>query len=160
MDNLFIVCVDDQREVLNALTADLEALEPLLQIEECESVSEAWDVIESIDQEGNHLALVITDQVMPENSGVDLLKKLSKDYRFDRTKTILLTGQATHKDTIDAINTAQLDHYVEKPWNREALLKMIKTLITKYLLGAGIDYSGYTSVIDQETLLANLRKTT
>lgn len=160
MDNLFIVCVDDQREVLNALTADLEALEPLLQIEECESVSEAWDVIESIDQEGNHLALIITDQVMPENSGVDLLKKLSKDYRFDRTKTILLTGQATHKDTIDAINTTQLDLYVEKPWDREGLLKMIKTLITKYLLDAGIDYSDYTSVIDQETLLANLRKTT
>lgn len=160
MDSLFIVCVDDQREVLNALTTDLEVLEPLLRIEECESVDEAWDVIESIDAEGDHLALVITDQVMPKNTGVDLLKKLSEDYRFQASKTMMLTGQANHRDTIEAINTAQLDYYTEKPWDRHELIKIIKVLLTKYVLDIGLNYSDYTSILDQETLLNHLRKTT
>ena len=160
MDKLYIICVDDQREVLNALTEDLEMFESHLHIEECESADEAWEVIESVDSEGDFVALLITDQVMPKNSGVDLLKKLREDGRFDQTRTVLLTGQATHKDTIDAINTAHLDNYIEKPWNKNALHETIKVLITKFLLAKGLDYQKYTQVIDQNTLFANLRKTT
>lgn len=160
MDKLYIVCVDDQREVLNTLTEDLELFERHLKIEECESVKEAWEVMESVDAEGDHVALLITDQVMPNNTGVDLLKRLSGDYRFGHTKTILLTGQATHKDTIDAINTDHLDHYLEKPWKKEELHDTIKILIAKYLIEKGIDYTPYTEVMDQAILLNNLRKTT
>jgi len=160
MDKLYIICVDDQREVLNTLSEDLEMFERLLNIEECESADEAWEVMESIDAAGNHVALLITDQVMPKKSGVDLLKKLRSDSRFDDTRTILLTGQATHKDTIEAINTAHLDNYIEKPWTRSALHETVKVLITKFLHRKGIDYQKYTPVIDQETLLAQLRKTT
>ncbi len=160
MDKLYIICVDDQREVLNALTEDLELFESHLHIEECESADEAWDVIESVDSEGDHVAVLVTDQVMPKNSGVDLLKKLREDGRFDQTRTVLLTGQATHKDTIEAINTAHLDNYIEKPWKKEALHETIKVLITKFLLAKGLDYQKLTDVIDQNTLLTNLRKTT
>ena len=49
MDKLYIICVDDQREVLNALTEDLEVFEKYLKIEECESVNEALDVMEEVD---------------------------------------------------------------------------------------------------------------
>lgn len=160
MDKLYIICVDDQREVLNALTEDLEMFEPLVNIEECESADEAWEVIESVDNEGDHVAVLVTDQVMPKNSGVDLLKKLREDGRFNDTRTILLTGQATHKDTIEAINLAHLDHYIEKPWTKTSLHDTIKTLITKFILAKGIDYKGYADVIDQNTLFASLRKTT
>lgn len=160
MDKLYIICVDDQREVLNALTEDLEVFENYLKIEECESVNEAWDVIESIDAEGNHLALLITDQVMPNNTGVDLLKKLRSDSRFNQSKTILLTGQATHKDTIEAINSAHLDHYIEKPWQKVQLHSIIKTLLTMFLMDKGLDYSPYMEIIDQTTLYNKLRKTT
>lgn len=160
MDQLFIICVDDQREVLNALTEDLETFESSLMIEECESVDEAWRVMESVDTEGDHVALVITDQVMPKNSGVDLLKRLSNDPRYENTRTILLTGLATHQDTIDAINSAHLDNYIEKPWKKESLHQIIRVLITKFILSKGIDYNSYQSVIDQQTLFDHLRKTT
>lgn len=160
MDNLYIICVDDQREVLNALTEDLEEFESLLRIEECESVDEALGVMEKIDAAGDYVALLITDQVMPKNSGVDLLKKLNADSRFDQTRTILLTGQATHRDTIEAINAAHLDNYIEKPWDKKRLHQTIKILLTKYLLAKGLDYQAYTPILDQNTLFSNLRKTT
>tara|TARA_B100001245_G_C22823005_1_gene396012 strand:+ start:106 stop:588 length:483 start_codon:yes stop_codon:yes gene_type:complete len=160
MDKLYIICVDDQREVLNALTEDLEVFENHVKIEECESVKEAWEVMEEVDNEGDYVALLITDQVMPNNTGVDLLKKLSADIRFGATKTILLTGQATHKDTIEAINSAHLNHYIEKPWKKDDLHATIKTLITQFVLDKGLEYQSYMDILDQSVLLNNLRKTT
>lgn len=160
MDKLYVLCVDDQREVLNALTQDLEPFETSLMIEECESVNEAWEVMESIDTNGDHVAILITDQVMPANTGVDLLKRAKSDPRFQDIRTVLLTGLATHQDTIDAINTAHLDNYVEKPWSKEGIHQIIKVLTTKYLLSKGIDYNEYTEVLDQQTLFETLRKTT
>jgi len=160
MEKLYIVCVDDQREVLSSLTKDLSSFEELLMIEECESAREAWEVIQSIDQAGDYLAIVITDQVMPEQSGVELLKKLIEDGRFPFTKKILLTGLATHQDTIEAINTTALDRYIEKPWDKTDLHTAIKSLLTSYLLDKGLDYAPYSHILDQQLLYKYLRKTT
>lgn len=160
MDKLYIICVDDQREVLSTLSEDLEPFEGLLRIEECESVKEAWEVMDTVDSQGDYVALVITDQVMPGNSGVDLLKKMSADPRYEHTRKVLLTGLATHQDTIEAINAARLDNYIEKPWNRETLHRIIRVLITKYLLSQGLEYKEYLPILDQKTLYAMLRKTT
>ena len=160
MDNLYIICIDDQREVLSTLSEDLSPFEDILKIEECESADEAWGIMESIDTEGDHIALVITDQVMPKKSGVELLKNMSKDGRFESTKKMLLTGLATHQDTIEAINDAQLDHYIEKPWKKEELHQAIHTLLTGYVLEQGIDYEKYLPVLDQKVLFEHLRKTT
>jgi two-component system chemotaxis response regulator CheY len=158
MEKLNIICVDDQREVLNAVTQDLGEFESKIRIEECESMSEAWDMMEAIDAKGDFTAIVITDQVMPKNTGVDLLKKIKSDSRFKSTRTILLTGLATHQDTIEAINNGDLDYYVEKPWNKEELHRIIKVLLTKFIFKNGIDYREYTPVIDQKKLFEYLRK--
>ena len=72
------------------------------------------------------LAVVVTDQVMPGGSGVDLLKRLHADIRFNAASTCLLTGQATHADTIEAINVAQVGRYVEKPWSGEQLRRRFR----------------------------------
>ena len=160
MDNLYIVCVDDQREVLSSLSEDLTAFEDQIMIEECESAREAWDVIMNIDQAGDHLAIIITDQVMPDQSGVELLKKLIEDGRFPFTRKILLTGLATHQDTIEAINKTSLDRYIEKPWSQEELHTTIKSLLTGYLLDKGLDYEPYSKFLDQQLLYNHLRKTT
>jgi len=45
--NLYIVCVDDQREVLAALQNDLGDL-PFV-VEGCESAQEAWEVMDELD---------------------------------------------------------------------------------------------------------------
>ncbi|MFT6867677.1 MAG: two-component system chemotaxis response regulator CheY [Cyclobacteriaceae bacterium] len=160
MEKLFIICVDDQREVLSALTSDLEIFEEHVNIEECESSSEVWDLMEKIDESGDFVALIISDQVMPGNSGVDLLKKVKLDGRFKKTRKILLTGQATHQDTIEAINSAGLDNYIEKPWNKKSLHHIVKVLLTKFIMNSGIEYEQYLEVLDNETLYEILRGTT
>ena len=160
MQNLNIICIDDQREVLASLKKDLETLKSYFDIEYCESAEEAKELIEEIDKDGNEIAVLICDHIMPESTGVDFLVEIDKDIRFSHTKKILFTGLATHKDAIMAINNADLDYYIEKPWESENLIAAVKTLITKFILERGINYSDYLPVLDQEVLYQELRNRT
>jgi two-component system chemotaxis response regulator CheY len=151
-----IVCIDDQREILAALKRDLEVLEGYFSIVMCESAQEAHEVLDEIDAEGGRLALIICDHVMPGKSGIDFMTEVNEDPRFADTKKILLTGLATHQDTIVAINRAGIDHYVEKPWESPELLGTIKILLTRYIISSGMNYQSCLSVLDQPTLYKEL----
>ena len=158
MSHINIICVDDQREVLTTVSRDLSSLNQKISIEECESADETLELIEELDSEGKHIALIISDHVMPGKSGVELLKEVNEDSRFVATKKILLTGLATHQDTITAINQAGIDRYLEKPWNSDELLQNVKELLTAFIMECGLNYEKYMDVIDQPTLLSFLRK--
>lgn len=93
MEKLNIICVDDQREVLSAVLQDLEPLSRWINIEDCESADEALELMDDLDAQGEWVAVVISDHVMPGKSGVELLSEISADPRFIHTKKVLLTGQ-------------------------------------------------------------------
>ena len=160
MDNIYIITVDDQREVLDAVSSDLSDFEEKFKLEECETAQEAEELLEEIYDQGDFAALIISDHVMPEKSGVEFLKDIHRDERFNASKKILLTGLATHEDTIEAINTAHINGYIEKPWKREKLVKMAKELLTQYIMDQGIDYEDYMPFLDQPALYAALKKRT
>jgi len=157
MDTLNIVCVDDQREVLAALRNDLEPFEVHFTIVDCESAGEALEVLDEIDAAGEHAALIVCDHVMPQQNGVDFLCEVNEDGRFSHTKKLLLTGLATHEDTIQAINRAHINCYIEKPWDRDDLTGVIKTLVTEYIVHAGLDYQPLVEFLDQQVLYRTLR---
>lgn len=157
METINIICVDDQQEVLDSVMRDLRPLTPLVRLEEASGVEDCLNLINQIDEDGDHVAIIISDQVMPGASGTDLLGKVTADRRFSKTRKILLTGQATHADTINAINDGQIDNYIEKPWQPERLLTIVKKLLTLYILDAGIDYKEYMPVLDNTTLFSKLR---
>lgn len=158
MNRLFILCIDDQPEVLNALEQDLVDFEDHLEIEVCDSALEALDLMEEIDQDGDYLAMVISDQVMPKMTGVDLLTSLESDGRFEGTKKVLLTGLATHQDTIDAINSGRLDFYIQKPWTKEQITSVIKKGLTEFIIEKGIGHENFITILDQQTLYEALRR--
>jgi len=158
MENLYIVCIEDQREVLNAVVNDLAELEEMVQIEACESAAEAKELLEEIDQEGDYTALIIADHVMPGQTGIDFLIEVNQDNRFRDAKKLVLTGLATYQDAINAINEAAIDRFIEKPWKKEQLLKYVKILLTQFLLKKGLNYQRYTDFLDKDTLLQHLRQ--
>ena len=157
MEKINIICIDDQQEVLDSVMRDLRPLTPLIRLEEASGVEDCLNLMEQIDADGDMVGLVISDQVMPGASGTDLLAKVAADRRFAKTRKVLLTGQATHSDTINAINDGHIDNYVEKPWQPEKLLSIVKKLLTLYIVDMGIDHTPYMSVLDQQTLFAKLR---
>ncbi len=156
METINIICVDDQPEVLDSVLRDLRPLTPHVRLEEASSVAECRELINQIDEDGDHVALVISDQVMPEATGVELLRSIAADKRFAATRKVLLTGQASHADTIEAINDGHIDNYVEKPWQPEKLLAVVKRLLTLYVLDKGIETAPLMPVLDQMTLINKL----
>ncbi|MGJ7093845.1 response regulator [Vibrio hannami] len=157
MEKLNLICVDDQREVLSAVLQDLEPLSSWINIEDCESADEALELMDDFDAEGEFIALVISDHVMPGKTGVELLTEISQDTRFTETKKILLTGQATHHDTITAINLARIESYFEKPWSAEELINTVRRLVTEFIFDKGLDYTDYQNELDQNVVLTRLR---
>jgi two-component system chemotaxis response regulator CheY len=158
MEKLYIVCVEDQREVLDAVSHDLNFFSDAMELEECESVDEAEALLEEIEEQGDYVAVIVSDHVMPGKSGIEFLSGISKDSRFNSTRKILLTGLATHQDTIAAINQAAIDRYIEKPWKKDDLINAVKSLLTAFILEKEIDYQQYTKYLDQVTLFNILKR--
>lgn len=157
MTNINIICVDDEREVLDSVARDLELFSEFFNIEECESAIECLTLLEEFDANQEHVALIISDHVMPEKSGIELLTQVQLDDRFTGTKKLLLTGLATREDTIIAINDAKIDNFLEKVWDPIQLIQTVKVLITEYIVERGIDYEPFMEILDAPTLYRLIR---
>jgi response regulator RpfG family c-di-GMP phosphodiesterase len=79
----------------------------------------------------NKVHIIITDQRMPEMTGVEFLEKVLVDYP-DPVR-ILLTGYADMGAVVDAVNKGKIFHYVTKPWNEADLDLTINRAYSKYL---------------------------
>lgn len=158
MERIYIICVEDQQEVLRAIAEDLSPFEETFFIEECESADEASALMDEIDNEGIFIGVIVCDHVMPGKTGVDFLVDIHRDSRFTHTKKLLLTGLATHQDTINAINNAEIDRFIEKPWQASTLVEYVRILLTEFILDKGIDYQRFLPHLDKKTLFERLRK--
>ena len=72
----------------------------------------------------NHIDIIITDQRMPEMTGVALLEEIIK-INPDPMR-ILLTGYADMSAVVDAVNKGKIYHYLSKPWSEEELDETIQ----------------------------------
>jgi DNA-binding NtrC family response regulator len=76
--------------------------------------------------------LVITDYLMPGMDGITFLAKF-KELQPHAVR-VLLTGYADKENAIRAINTVGLYQYIEKPWDNDALLLIIRNGLEKRAL--------------------------
>lgn len=129
----YIVCVDDDRALLDGLTQQLEgAFSDTHEIEGAESAQETIELIEELFQEDDIVEMVIADQVMPGMKGDQLLEFLHKTY--PKMITVMLTGQGGLDSAIHSINRAGLSRYLLKPWNEDDFKLTIRDLLEKYHL--------------------------
>ena len=70
------------------------------------------------------ISVIITDQRMPEMTGVAFLEKVCELY--PDTIRILLTGYSDISAVIEAVNKGKIFHYLNKPWNEEELDETIQ----------------------------------
>ncbi len=159
MNRLVILCIEDEAEVRQAITRDLEAFEPVFLVEMAEDVSDARTVFAAAEARGDEVALILADHLLPDIQGTDYLVELHADPSTHAIRKVLLTGQAGHEDTIRAINEAGLDHYIAKPWTREELHEVVRDQLTDYVLDNVDDVLPYVSTLDGPRLLRRLAET-
>ncbi len=124
--NEMVVLVDDEEMVLTSLRSIL-ALETEYQIETFTSVNQALEFVEA-----NDVDIILSDYLMPEMDGITFLGKV-RDVKPEIPR-IILTGYADKENAIKAINEVGLYQYIEKPWDNEDLLIIIRNGLEKQKL--------------------------
>ena len=154
MADIAVLVVEDEPEVREAIARDLDPFRSMFRLEFAEDAEDARAAIADCEDHGDRLALMLADHLLPGERGTDLLIALHAE-RPD-IKKVLITGQAGHGDTIRAINQADLDHYIAKPWSADELQKVVRDQLTDWVLENVKDLLPYVSVLDGPRLLEGL----
>lgn len=80
----------------------------------------------------HQIDLVLSDQRMPEMTGVEFLKFTLE--HFPGPKRILITGFADFDAIENAVNIARIFQFVQKPWDEDKLDKIIDSALRIYQL--------------------------
>jgi len=91
------------------------------------SASEGIDLMHKV-----NIHLVITDQRMPEMTGIQFLEKINPE--FPDTIRIILTGFSDIGVIIEAINSGRVFRYITKPWDENDLRMTIENAKQLYEL--------------------------
>lgn len=131
MTKQVIICVDDESTVLRSLKAELkEAFGNTYRIEIAEGGEDALDLIAELIEDGYEIPLIISDYVMPDMKGDELLRRVHEI--SPKTLKVMLTGQATIEAVGNAIKHAKLYRYIGKPWHTEDLKLTVTEAIHSY----------------------------
>ncbi len=120
---LKMLFVDDEPHILEGLSQlfDLD-----YDVHTANSGAEAI----ALAKETPDLAIVISDQRMPQMKGIDVLKAI-KEISPD-TIRILLTGYADADAILDSVNVGEVFRYVKKPWQPDNLKSIVSLAAATY----------------------------
>jgi CheY-like chemotaxis protein len=132
-----ILVVDDEEAILETMTFTFE------DDYEVFTSSDARRALELLDEHAP-ISVVLTDQRMPNMSGVDFVKEVW--LRHPATVRIILTGFADMEAIIEAINDGHVYSYITKPWEPDQLKQVMKQATAHYAL-----------TVENERLLTDLK---
>jgi len=122
--NLFnILYVDDEENNLNSFRA---ALRRYYNVFTALSGEEGIEILKR-----NDIHVVVTDQRMPNMTGVQFLQHIPSDQNNIR---IILTGFTDMESIIEAINTGMIYRYIRKPWDKDELKITIDNAVETIML--------------------------
>ena len=78
----------------------------------------------------NEVHVVMTDQRMPEMTGVEFLSRVRGEH--PEAIRLLFTGYADIRAVIDAINQGNVYRYITKPWDPDELQTIIREACERY----------------------------
>jgi sigma-B regulation protein RsbU (phosphoserine phosphatase) len=119
-----ILYIDDEKD---NLTVFHSAFRRYYKVLLADSGKEGLKIMEKED-----VHLVITDQRMPEMTGIEFLEKILPDY--PDCIRMVLTGFSDVEAIIQAINKGRVYRYITKPWNKEELKITIDRALEAYNL--------------------------
>ncbi|WP_413558687.1 response regulator [Bdellovibrio sp. HCB209] len=122
-----ILCVDDEIDNVEALERLFRKKYTVLK------ATSGKQALEVLDEHPGQLALIITDQRMPEMTGVEFLEKTLESH--PETVRILLTGYTDLESVISAVNKGQIFRYITKPWDPVDLSNTVDHAVERFTIG-------------------------
>lgn len=130
MNKPVILCVDDEKIILESLKAQLrQAFKDAYVYEIAEDADEALELIQELSRLKTEISLVVSDWLMPGMKGDEFLIRVHQ--QFPKIIKIMLTGQAD-EIAIERVRVeANLYHCLYKPWSAEELVVTIQSALEK-----------------------------
>jgi len=131
-----ILTVDDDPQVSAALTRDLKRqYGSTYRVLSATSAAQAVELLSALALRTDPVALIVSDQRMPEKTGIELLGE--SQTLAPEAKRLLLTAYADTDVAIAAINDIGLDYYLLKPWDppEDRLFPVIDDLLGDWRRG-------------------------
>jgi len=120
-----IMVVDDEKMI----TTTLSTMFKLMLKENVLVFNDVDQALECAELKSHKVDLIISDFMMPKMNGLEFLKSVRE--KSPDTVTILLTGYADKENAIRSINEIGLYYYLEKPWDNNDLIKVVKNGLEK-----------------------------
>lgn len=115
-----ILIVEDNEDLRNYLK---ECLKDKYKVFDAENGKVALDILTS-----ENIQLVISDVMMPEMDGIQLLQHIKTDINLSHIPVILLTAKSAEEHIIGGLKEGA-DDYISKPFNLEILMLRIEKLL-------------------------------
>ncbi len=126
MTKAVILCVDDEKAVLQSLRTQLmEAFGNAYIYELAEDANEGLEIINELSEDGMKIILIVSDWLMPGMKGDEFLIRVHQ--QFPNVVKIMLTGQADESAIQRAKEQANLHCCLSKPWTEEELIQTLKS---------------------------------
>lgn len=84
------------------------------------SAKEALDYLEN-----NDVEVILTDQRMPNMTGVEFLERVTKKYPVPLPSRLIVSGYSSSEDIKEAFDKYHLFQFISKPWNKQELQNQI-----------------------------------
>jgi thioredoxin reductase (NADPH) len=136
MARAIMLAVDDDVNVLEAVVQDLRRRYGAeYRVMRAAGGQAALDTLAQLKEREEPVALLMSDQRMPGMTGVQLLERSREIY--PETRRVLLTAYADTEAAIQAINSARIHYYLNKPWDppEEKLYPVLDDLLEGWKLG-------------------------
>ncbi len=117
-----ILIVDDEVRSLESLS---RILADDFDVKTASTIGEADQILEH-----EHVQVILCDQRMPEQSGVEFLTRAR--HRWPDMIRMIVSGYTEAHDIIDGINEAGIYQYITKPWHPDNLLLTLKNATQLY----------------------------
>jgi thioredoxin reductase (NADPH) len=138
-----LLAVDDDVNVLEAVVQDLRRqYGATYRIMRAASAQAALDTLAQLKTRQEPVALICSDQRMPGMTGVEFLERSRELY--PDTRRVLLTAYADTEAAIQAINSARIHYYLNKPWDppEEKLYPVLSDLLEDWTAGYQPPFEG------------------
>ena len=118
-----LLVVDDSSTMRRIIKNTLERLGHT-DILEAEHGLEAWDLLTQNDDIG----VVITDWNMPEMNGLDLVKKIRAEQKYEDMPIIMVTTEGGKAEVITALKSG-VNNYIVKPFTPQVLKEKLEDVL-------------------------------
>ena len=126
-----ILVIDDEEHIVELLQFNLETSDYIVDY----SYDGFDGFLKAKEMKSN---LILLDWMLPNISGIDVLKKIREDKDLKNTPIIMLTAKNMESDKVEGL-VGGADDYITKPFSIKELLARISSVLRRYNMNASIE---------------------